>query len=185
MGWARLAGFVCERDATRAVIALRAETGAAVAYYVRPRGPDRVELIEVDDAGAERLLLFVADMSVLDAFIIGLFGDDVREDLDLHFLQLDWTTQDLANGFRIDTSSPGYQVLKDADGRPVAAVPDTDLSLLALVPLSHFLGWSVAALKRSFLSEDGAPLLSQGEYARPHGHPSGVKISVQESGRWH
>jgi hypothetical protein len=137
-------------------------------YYVRPRGSDRIELVEVDDTGDERLLLFVATMAVLEVFLIGLFGDDVRDDLDLGFLQLDWAADDLADGFEIDGSSAGYQVLKDADGRPVAAVPDSELSLLALVPLSHFLGWSVAALKQSFLSEDGAPLLTRGKYARPH-----------------
>lgn len=142
--------------------------GAPVSYCVRPRGRDRIELVEVDETGhEERLLLFVADITVLEVFLIGLIGDDVRDDLDLDFLELPWTAGDLADGFEIDRSSSGYQVLKDADGRPIAAVPDSDLSLLALVPLSHFLGWSVAALKRSFLSEVGAPLLLRGEYARP------------------
>lgn len=64
MGWARLAGFVCERDETSGIIALRPEGGAPVGYYIRPRGLDRVDLVEVDDTGAERLLLFVADMRV-------------------------------------------------------------------------------------------------------------------------
>ena len=45
--------------------------------------------------------------------------------------------------------------------------PDGTLSLLALVPLSHFLRWSLADLKRSFLSPEGKPLLRDGRYAAP------------------
>lgn len=53
--------------------------------------------------------------------------------------------------------------------RPRLAVP-SDVSTRwfdreALVPLSHLLGFSAADLRRTFMAEDGAPLLSNGYYA--------------------
>ncbi|WP_081289004.1 MULTISPECIES: hypothetical protein [Mycolicibacterium] len=38
------------------------------------------------------------------------------------------------------------------------------MSLLTLVPLSHYLQWSIADLKSSFLSSAGTPLLRPGGY---------------------
>ena len=61
----------------------------------------------------------------------------------------------------------GYRTLTRTGRGPVAAAPDPTLSLLALVPLSHFLGWTIPDLKRSFLSAAGAPLLRQGRYTCP------------------
>ncbi|KAB7757432.1 hypothetical protein [Mycolicibacterium phlei] len=41
-------------------------------------------------------LLFVADIAVLERYLMSLFADDIREDLDLDFLELSWTAADLA-----------------------------------------------------------------------------------------
>jgi hypothetical protein len=60
----------------------------------------------------------------------------------------------------------GYRTLSRTGAGPVAAAPDPTLSLQALVPLSHFLGYDLAALKRSFLSHDGDPLLFGSRYSR-------------------
>ena len=60
----------------------------------------------------------------------------------------------------------GYRTLERAGGGPLAAAPDSTLSLIALVPLSHYLGWTIADLKRSFLSPTGAPLLRLGRTHR-------------------
>ncbi|GAB4965639.1 hypothetical protein MAHJHV53_05850 [Mycobacterium avium subsp. hominissuis] len=96
-----------------------------------------------------------------------IFADDIREDLDLPLLELGWNKEDLANGFQLSGMVRGYRTLRRADGGPVAAAPDETLSLLVLVPLSHFLRWSLTDLKRSFLSPEGKPLLRDGRYAVP------------------
>ncbi|ULN44771.1 TNT antitoxin family protein (plasmid) [Mycolicibacterium crocinum] len=44
------------------------------------------------------------------------------------------------------------------DGSPIAAARDPALSLVKLVPLSHFMRYDLPALKHSFLDENGAPL---------------------------
>ena len=94
-----------------------------------------------------------------------LFADDIREDLDLPLLDLPWEPGDLAEGFELTDMVRGYRTLERAGGGPLAAAPDSTLSLIALVPLSHYLGWTIADLKRSFLSPTGAPLLRLGRYA--------------------
>jgi hypothetical protein len=60
----------------------------------------------------------------------------------------------------------GYRILSRVGAGPLAAAPDATLSLLTLVPLSQLLSLpSVDALRRSFLSETGTPLLVDGRYA--------------------
>ncbi len=110
-------------------------------------------------------MLFVAAVEVLERYLVGLFADDIREDIDLEFLQLRCARDDLAEGFILTDMVRGYRTLKRTDGSPVAAAPDPTLSLLALVPLSHYLGWTILDLKRSFLSPTGIPLLRGGRYA--------------------
>ena len=114
---------------------------------------------------AEHPLLFVAEVEVLERYLVGLFADDIREDLDLPLLDLPWEPGDLAEGFELTDMVRGYRTLERAGGGPLAAAPDSTLSLIALVPLSHYLGWTIADLQRSFLSPTGAPLLRLGRYA--------------------
>lgn len=137
-------------------------------YVIRRPSMGRLELVEVDELDAERLVLFVAEVEVLERYLFGLFGDGIRAEVDLRYVELPWDRESLAAGYEIDDASPSYQILTAPGRGPVAAVPRSEVGLLALVPLSHFLGWSLAALKRSFLDEDLRPLLSaDGSYAQP------------------
>lgn len=165
LGWARTAHYV-STVADDGDVQLRSDAGAPTRYFIRRRGPERLELTQAED-DAEQPLLFVAEMAVLERHLFGLFADDIREDLDLPFLDLPYGADDLAAGFELTAMVRGYRTLTRTGRGPVAAAPDPTLSLLALVPLSHLLGWSVADLKRSFLSPDGVPLLRRGRYASP------------------
>jgi hypothetical protein len=111
--------------------------------------------------------LFVEQIEVLERYLFALFADDIREDLELPFLDLPWDAHDLAEGFELTVMVRGYRTLTRTGRGPVAAAPDPTLSLLALVPLSHFLAWSVRDLKCSFLSPHGHPLIAGQSYARP------------------
>jgi hypothetical protein len=126
-----------------------------------------LELTQTEDGEAEHPLLFVAAIEVLQRYLIGLFADDIREDLDLPMLDQPWQADDLAAGYELTEMVRGYRTLRRVSGEPIAAAPDPTLSMLALVPLSHYLGWSIPDLKRSFLSYDGAPLMRDGRYAVP------------------
>ena len=70
-----------------------------------------------------------------------------------------------SNGFALSEMVRGHRTLRWIDGGRPAAAADETLSMLALVPMSHYLRWSLADLKRSFLSPAGAPLLRHGRYA--------------------
>lgn len=166
VGWARTAHYLTT-VADDGDVQLRSEVGAPTRYFIRRRGADRLELTQVIDGEAEDPLLFVAEADVLERYLVGLFADDIREELDLPLLELGWNKEDLANGFQLSGMVRDYRTLRRADGGPVAAAPDETLSLLVLVPLSHFLRWSLTDLKRSFLSPEGKPLLRDGRYAVP------------------
>ena len=155
LGWAGTAHYITA-VADDGDVQLRSESGAPTRYFIRRRGAD-------DDA--EHPLLFVAEVEVLERYLVGLFADDIREDLDLPLLDLPWEPGDLAEGFELTDMVRVYRTLERAGGGPLAAAPDSTLSLIALVPLSHYLGWTIADLKRSFLSPTGAPLLRLGRYA--------------------
>lgn len=94
-----------------------------------------------------------------------MFADDLREDLDLPFLPLPWTVDQLAPGFTISDTVRGWRTLIRTGHGSIGAAPDPTLSLVTLVPLSHLLLWPAAAIKTSFLHETGAPLLRAGRYA--------------------
>lgn len=163
LGWARTAQYVTT-IADDGDMQLRSEAGAPTRYYIRRRGPDRLELTHTIDGDAEQPMLFVARLDVLERYLITLFADDIREDLDLPFLELPYSTGDLAHGYTVSEMVRGYRTLLRTGAGPVAAAPDPALSLLTLIPLSHCLGWSLSELKRTFLSPEGAPLLQGGRY---------------------
>ncbi|MCV7286123.1 hypothetical protein H7J87_12370 [Mycolicibacterium wolinskyi] len=167
-GWALTANYSLT-NADDGSVMLRSETDPATRYFIRRRGPERLELTQADEEehAAERPLLFVADIVVLERYLLGLVADDIREDLGLPFLALPWAADALAPGFELGAMTRGYRTLSRTDHGPVAAAPDPTLSLVALVPLSHLLLWPVHDLKASFLSESGAPLLHPGGYAPP------------------
>ncbi|OFJ54602.1 Imm61 family immunity protein [Mycolicibacterium grossiae] len=100
-----------------------------------------------------------------------MIADDIRDDLDLPFLEMDWSIDAVAAGYQVSDIERGYRTLTRRGGAPVAAAPDPTLSLLTLIPLSHFIQWSIADLKRSFLNPAGVPLLHRGRYAAPRCAP--------------
>jgi hypothetical protein len=164
VGWARTAHYLTT-VADDGDVQLRSEAGAPTRYFIRRRGADRLELTQAIDGDAEDPLLFVADVDVLERYLVGLFADDIREDLGLPLLEQGWSSDNLAQGYELSDMVRGYRTLSRTSGGPVAAAPDPTLSLLALVPLSHYLQWSIHDLKRSFLNSAGEPLLRRGRYA--------------------
>jgi Immunity protein 61 len=163
LGWARTAHYIAI-VADDGEFQLRSEAGAPNRYFIRRRGSGRLELTQADEGAAEHPLLFVAEIDVLERYLVGMFADDIREDLNLPMLELSCRTEDLANGYELSEMVRGYRTLRRTLGGPVAAAPDPTLSMLALVPLSHYLRWSISDLKRAFLSPEGTPLLLDGHY---------------------
>lgn len=164
LAWAQTAGYNHTRDTDS--LELRPVTGANTRYAVRPDGPARLRLSRNDpDDGDTDAVLLIAAPKVIEHHLYSLFGDDIRDDLDLPYLPLPWQPGDLARGYTLTTAASGLRVLVHHRRGPVAAAPDPTLGLVTLVPLSHLLGFSAADLRRAFTAEDGAPLMSAGYYA--------------------
>jgi hypothetical protein len=141
LGWVRAAIYSCVTEDADTTM-LRCEGGPSTRYYIRRRGADRLELAsQADEDGVEHPVLFVGRIEVLERY---LFGDDIREDLDLPPLDLPWAADEFAVGFGLSEMVRGYRTLSRFGAGPVAAAPDPTLSLL--VALSHFLGCSVPDL---------------------------------------
>jgi hypothetical protein len=67
LGWARTAHYVTA-VADDGDVQMRSEAGAPTRYFIRRRAPDRLELTQADDGDAEQLLLFVAEIAVLERY---------------------------------------------------------------------------------------------------------------------
>ena len=80
--------------------------------------------------------------------------------MDLDYLDLPWSAEFVAPGYVLGPFTRGYRTLSRVDGSPVAAARDETLSLVKLVPLSHFMSRDLETLKRAFISPTGAPLLA-------------------------
>ncbi|BEL41745.1 hypothetical protein Isolate57625_51000 (plasmid) [Mycobacteroides abscessus subsp. abscessus] len=165
-GWARTAGYEVRVDSEATV--LWPVGGGRSWYRMRRRGDmGRVELSETDSDGMTEILLFAVGMDVTERFLIGALGDDIRDHIDLPFLELPWRRAgDLAIGFAVSGVARGYRTLSRAGVGPIAAAAGDEPGLSRLVPLSRFMLLTLAELRRSFLAVDGAPLLAAGRYRR-------------------
>lgn len=164
LGWARAAGYSHSVDDVAAILTLRSETGTR--YYIRHRG-DRLELSEAIPGEDPRITLFAATTACLERHLYAVLGDEIREDASLPYLDMPSRATDLAEGYRLGPMERGYRILSRVGHGPVAAAPDPELSVVALVSLSHLLGWPAPAIKRAYLSEHGTPVLVDGRYALP------------------
>jgi hypothetical protein len=54
-------------------VQLRSESGGLTRYFIRRRGVERLELTQADDGGDEHPLLFVAEVDVLERYLVGMF----------------------------------------------------------------------------------------------------------------
>lgn len=162
-GWAATARYDVHLEDGTTV--LRPHDRDRGTYWIRSRAGGRVELTETEpDSDIEEPILFAADIAVLERYVFGILGDDIRDDLALDELRLPWTPKDVAPGYVLSGMDGGWRTLSRRGSGPVAASRDETLSLVRLVPLSQFLTMTVDEVKRSFLHEAGRPLLVDGRY---------------------
>lgn len=165
LAWAKVAGYKCEVDA--ASTRLVPVSGEGTRYLIEwPR--DRLRLSEYlpGATDTDEVVLYAATTPVLETFLMGVLGDDVRDTLALPFLELPWSADQLADGFELTTSRPGSLTLVRSGHGPLAGGGAGVEGLVKLVPLSHLLRWDLASVKASFLDPGGRPLLADGRYTR-------------------
>jgi hypothetical protein len=91
-----------------------------------------VELAETDADGVTEVLLFAVDMDVIEQFLIGVSGAEIREDVDLPYLDLRWRAGDLADGFTVSGVQRRYRTLSRSGLGPIAAARGDELNLSRL-----------------------------------------------------
>ena len=109
----------------------------------------------------------ISPAEVLECYLFGIFGDDIRESLGLPFLQLPWHADNLADGFELSEMARGYRTLTPTGAGPRRPRRDAELGHVGASATIPSTGCA-PALKRSFLSRNGSPLLTDGgDYASP------------------
>lgn len=83
--WAQTANYTMT-EAEDGTVVFRSETDSSARYFIRRRGVDRLQLTQSDEDDGERPVLFAAQTEVLECYLLALFADDLREDLNLPFL---------------------------------------------------------------------------------------------------
>lgn len=165
-GWLQLAGYSWAPGSGGELELRSGHLGSR--YEIRRRASGAIEVLEHvagDIHDETELVVHAANLGVVERFLIGLVGDEIRDDLDLPFLPLPFERSCLADGFELSGMARGFRTLTLVGVGPVAAARDEALSLAKLVPLSRFLPLSLAALKQAFLHSDGYPLLdANGRY---------------------
>lgn len=162
MSWAQRAGYRSTDDAGALVLY---SEGGENRYYVREWQDGGWELNCASRDGDERFMLRASSREVLEHHLVEVFGVTIRDAAALPFLRLPYKSSDLATGYHLDEmSDDGFRTLgRDGEG-PVAAARDKTLSMLILVPLSHYLQLTNLELEQAFLDEGGSPLLAEGQY---------------------
>lgn len=105
---------------------------------------------------------------VLAYYLVEVFGIAIRGEQGQSFLRLPYQRENLATDYTLsEMSDAGLRTLARDGAGPIATARERTLSMLILVPLSHYLQLTIAELKAAFLSEDGSPLLSGDSYRTP------------------
>lgn len=76
LGWARAAGYGCSTEDSTETLVLRSKMGPPTRYHIR-QVRDRLRMTTQTE---ERPMLFAADREVLERFLYGVFGDDIRDE---------------------------------------------------------------------------------------------------------
>ncbi|MGH3638624.1 MAG: Imm61 family immunity protein [Mycobacterium sp.] len=165
LDWARRAGYTLTAADREGVLTLWSDPGGEVRYYLRRREDGWYLLTRSSRDSDEQFVLAAVSREILERFLYGVFGTVIRDDHKLPFLQKPWNPADVASGYSLsEMSEGGYRTLSRMDSGPVAVAREKTISLMNLVPLSHFLKLSISELEASYLSDSGGPLLSGRSY---------------------
>jgi hypothetical protein len=166
LDWARVAGYARTVDSDAVVDTLWSDPGGEVRYYIRRRADGWYLLTRSSRGGEEQFIIAAVTGEVLERFLYGVLGTVIRDDRGLPPLKKPWSPTDLASGYTLsDLSEDGYRSLSLKGSGPIAVAREKTISLMNLVPLSHYLGLSLKQLEDSFLDVNGAPLMAGSSYA--------------------
>ena len=162
--WAQWAGFSFTHDSDALV--LYSEGGEFRHYLRQEAGWWQVSFAARRDD--EHGVFRASSEDVLAHYLVEVFGAVIRAEQGHKFLHLPYQREDLAIGYTLsEMFDAGFRTLARVGGDAIAMARESTLSMLILVPLSHYVQLTIAELKAAFLSEDGWPLLSGDSYRTP------------------
>ena len=156
--WAALAGFSLTPDDGTGAAMFWSDPGGEIRYYVRRSTDDTFVLSSAERTLAEQFELSGTSVEIIERYLYGVFGADIRSLRDLPRLALPTKQDQVAEGYALgELDSEGYRSLSNSSGL-VAQARGRLSSTSNLTELSHLLSAAVTDIRASFEDPRGCPL---------------------------
>ena len=156
--WAELAGYAFTPEDHSGAALFWSDPGGEIRYYIR-RSSDGFTLTKSERAAAEQFELFAGSLGVIEPYLFGVFGWEIRSKLRLARLKIPRKLEEIADKYRIeDADSEDSRSLLDERGERIAVARGKVSGVAVLVELSHLLTSRVDQIQSSYQDVDGRPL---------------------------
>lgn len=157
--WAHLAGYSLTPEDHSDAALFWSDPGGEIRFYIRRSFDGSVSLTKSERAAAEQFELAGISIEVIERYLYGIFGWDIRHAKRLPRIKTPRRIGEIAEGYRLsDEDSEGFRRLLDDAGTVVATAAGGLTGVTTLVELSHLIASLPGEIKRSYESLDGGPL---------------------------
>lgn len=156
--WAELAGYAFTPEDHSDAALFWLDPGGEIRLYIR-KSPDAFTLTKAERASEEQFELSADSLGVLERYLFGAFGWDLRSKRGLPRIKTPRKMDELAAGYRLDALDlEGFRRLLDSQGMAIATARGKVSSVTVLVELSHLLKASLDDLRASYEDANARPL---------------------------
>jgi hypothetical protein len=168
--WAKRAGYIAFRQIDPNTL-LYNDSGGEIRRYIRLADDGWLVLTRADRAGPERFEIATASTAIMERYLWGQLGSEVRSVMRLPDIRYPLDPDDIAPGYRIgeDDEAGDLRTLFDPAGQPIVKVGGGFGSARSLVLVSNYLAAPLDALLHSFEDPEGKPLFTLSELQPPPG----------------
>jgi hypothetical protein len=158
--WAAMAGYSLTPEDRSGAALFWSNPGGETRFYIRSPAKGVYIVSSAQRASAEQFELYGTSMKVIERFLFGIFGADVRALRMLARLVTSTKDGQLAPGFSLDEpDAEGFACLRDLNGLAAKAQGRVN-SISTLTKLSHLLCSTLPEIRASFEDPEGRPLFA-------------------------
>lgn len=156
--WAELAGYAFTPLDHSGAALFWSDPGGEIRFYVRA-GSDGLTLTKSERAAPEQFELFARSLEVIERYLLGVFGWEIRARLHLARFKTPRTMGGIAGQYQIKDADPeGVKRLLDEGGETIAMARGKVTGVAILVELSHLLASPIDEIKISYQDVEGKPI---------------------------
>jgi hypothetical protein len=156
--WAEQAGYTLTPQDHSGAALFWSDPGGEIRFYVRASS-DGLTLTKSERAAPEQFELFARSLDVIERYLLGVFGWEIRARRRLPRLKTPRKLEDIADKYRIEDAGPdGVIRLLDERGEMIAMARGKVTGVAVLVELSHLLASPTEEIEISYKDVEGKPL---------------------------